>query len=241
MPHTRDAVGAVPPGGSAFLERRNATLARRAEQEASAALAAFAAAAGDLPHDTLRLEEAPEPALLQASALHDLVIIGRDSTIGQEANEEGLAPVIEHLLHRGARPLLVVPPRAEMRDHDPDGAVLVGYDASLPAMRALQLYALLKPEGEVTAKIFTCDEDRATAQAMAEEGATYLRRHGVEARALGVTGQHPADLLLAEAADSRPRLVVMGAYETSGLRSFLLGSATRKLLRELNCPIFVHR
>jgi len=241
LPHTRDAQGPVPIGGAAFMEHRNEALARRAEQAAQEALDAFSRAAGDLPFDTLRLEDAPEPALLQASAWHDIIVIGRDSTLGQEASEEGMAPVIDALLHRGARPLLVVPPREEMIDYDPEGTVLVGYDGSVPAMRSLQLYALLKPEGEVRAKVFCCDEDRARAQRIAEEGAEYLRRHGAEASPIGVAGEHPVDLLLAEAADGRPRLMVMGAFENSGLRGLFLGSATRKLLREMPCPIFVHR
>lgn len=240
IPHTSGAQEAVPLGGAAFLERRNETLARRVTEEAEAALAAFAAAAGELRFETLRLDDAPAPALLRASARHDVILIGRDSTLGMEASEDGLAPVIEALLHHGARPLLVVPPPAEMADYDPQGTVLVGYDASLPAMRALQLYALLKPEGEVRAKVFAADENREAARRMAEDGAAYLRAHGVEAEAIAVSGQRPADLLLAEAAGERPRLLVMGAYETSGLRSLLLGSATRKLLRETPCPIFVH-
>ena len=61
----------------------------------------------------------------------DLIVIGRDSTLGLEENPDGLAPVIEALLHDGARPLIVVPaaplPAA--------GGVLVGYDGSIPAMR----------------------------------------------------------------------------------------------------------
>lgn len=239
-PHTSGAQQAVPMGAAAFLERRNASLARRIEAEAEAALARFAAAAGDLPFETLRLEDAPAPALLKAGARHDILVIGRDSTLGMEETPDGLAPVIEALLHQGARPLLVVPPPAEMADYDPAGTVLVAYDASLPAMRTLQLYALLKPEGEVRAKVFAAAEEREAARLMAEDGAAYLRAHGVEAGAVGVSGQRPADLLLAEAADGRPRLLVMGAYETTGLRALLLGSATRKLLREAPCPIFVH-
>ncbi|MDJ0388339.1 universal stress protein [Roseomonas sp. E05] len=241
LPHTRDAQGPVPIGGAAFMEHRNEALARRAEQAAQKALAEFSAAAGDLPFDTLRLEDAPEPALLKASARHDLIVIGRDCTLGQEAAEDGVAPVIDALLRHGARPLLVVPPRREMTDYDPAGTVLVGYDASVPAMRALQLYALLKPEGEAHAKVFCCDEDRARAKRIAEEGADYLRRHGVEATAVGVTGEHPADLLVAEATDGHPRLMVMGAYENTGLRGFFLGSSTGRLLRHMPCPIFVHR
>lgn len=234
-PHTNDAHEAVPPGGGAFKERRDAARAQRAEAEAAAALAACTAAAGDLPFVTLRLSDAPEPALLAASATHDLVVIGRDSTLGQEETERGLAPVIEALLHDGARPLLVVPPGAAAGD----GPVVVGYDASIPAQRSLQVFALLGLAQRVPVKVVSAAETAPEAQAMAEEGAAFLRSHGLDADALAVTGSRPADLLLAEAVGLKARLLVMGAFETGALRSFLLGSATLRLLREAPCPIFV--
>ena len=90
--------GATPPARSA--PRRRPRLA----------FAACTAAAGEAPFTRLRLTDAPEPALLAAGAAHDLIVIGRDSTLGLEDCPDGLAPVIEALLHDGARPLLVVPP-----------------------------------------------------------------------------------------------------------------------------------
>ena len=87
----------------------------------------------------LRLTDAPEEALIAAGATHDLIVIGRDSTLGLEVNDDGLAPVIEALLRGGARPLLVVPPGKVPAA----GGVLVGNDGSVPAMRAMQLFALL--------------------------------------------------------------------------------------------------
>ncbi len=130
-PHVRDAHEAVPPGAAAFKERRDAVRAQRLEAEADAAFAACTAAAGETPFTRLRLTEAPEPALLAAGATHDLIVIGRDSTLGLEVNDDGLAPVIEALLRDGARPLLVVPPGPVPAA----GGVLVGYDGSVPAMR----------------------------------------------------------------------------------------------------------
>ncbi|MFC3126758.1 universal stress protein [Pseudoroseomonas globiformis] len=240
LPHTRDAAGPVPIGGGAFLEHRNAALVQRAEAEARAALDAFDAAAGDLPVEKLRLEEAPEPALLRAAAGHDLLVIGRDSTLGQESSEDGLAPVIEGLLRHGARPLLVVPPRAEMPGYDPAGAVLVGYDASIPAQRALQIFALMKPEEDAEIRVVSVDADAGRARALAEEGRAYLSRHGFNATALAVEGDRPADLLLEEAARMKPRLAVLGSFEVTGWRGLISGSATRKLLRMMPCPVFIH-
>ncbi len=234
-PHAKDAHEAVPPGAAAFKERRDAARTKRLEEEAEAAFAACTAAAGALGFTRLRLTEAPEPALLAAGAAHDLVVIGRDSTLGLEECPDGLAPVIEALLHDGARPLLVVPPAAAPTE----GAVLVGYDGSIPAMRALQLFALLGLAEGSAVKVLSLDDDAEAAARLAGEGAAYLRSHGIAAEELPVTGTHPVDALLTEATAMRARMLVMGAYEHSGLRTLFTGSATQKLLRAAPCPVFV--
>lgn len=234
-PHAMDAHEAVPPGAAAFKERRDAARARRLEEEAEAAFAACTTAAGDVGFNRLRLTDAPEPALLAAGATHDLVVIGRDSTLGLEDCPDGLAPVIEALLHDGARPLLVVPPGAAPAE----GGVLVGYDGSIPAMRALQLFALLGLAEGAATKVLSLDEDAGAAARMAGEGAAYLQSHGIAAEALPITGTHPVDALLTEATAMRARMLVMGAYEHSGLRTLFTGSATQKLLRAAPCPVFV--
>ncbi len=236
LPHAAAAEEPVPIGGGAFKERRDAARLARVEQEAAAALAACTAAAAGTRFAILRLTDAPEPALLAASAGFDLVMIGRDSTLGQEDTTDGLSPTIAGLLHHGARPLLVVPPGAAPRT---DGPVLLGYDGSIPCLRAMQLYALLKPLGDAPVKVVSVGSTAGAAQAMADAAAGYLRRHGIEAEAFGSSGDHPADVLLSEAAAMHARMLVMGAYETSGLRALLLGSTTRRLLTEAPCPVFM--
>ena len=135
----------------------------------------------------------------------------------------------------GARPLVVVPPG----DAPVSDKVLVGYDGSVPAMRALQLFALLRPAGETQVRVLSVAEERAEALRLAEGAAAYLRTHGFEAEAVGVEGSHPVEALLAEAAAMPAGLLVMGSYEESGLRTFFTGSATRRLLHAVPCPVFV--
>lgn len=234
-PHTRDAQEAVPPGAAAFKERRDAARSKRLEEEAEAAFAACAAAAGNTPFTRLRLVDAPQPALLAAGAAHDIVFIGRDSTLGMQDCPEGLAPVIEALLHDGARPLLVVPPGP------PPGAgkVLVAYDGSIPAMRAVQIFALLGLGRDLQLRVVSVAATRAEATRMAETAAGYLRTHDLDVEAVGIEGSHPVDALVAEATAMPARLLVMGAYEHSGLRTLFTGSATRRLLLSAPCPVFV--
>jgi len=236
-PHTSSEHEAVPAGAAAFKARRDARLTAQAEQEAEAALAACAGAAADQPYDILRLDGAPEPALLKAGATHDLIVLGRDSTLGRELTEDGVAPVISDLLRDGARPLLVIPPEPIAAE----GPVLVGYDGSLPVMAALQLFALLGLAEGGPVRIASVADTREDATALAEEACVYLRRHGLAATPLPLTGARPADLLLAEAEGLGARLLVVGAYEENAVRRLLLGSATETLLRRARVPVFIHR
>lgn len=226
----------VPIGAAAFKERRDAARVAKVESDATQALDSCTVAAHGTRFETLRLTDAPEPALRAAAASFDLLLVGRDSTLGQEECRDGLSPTIEALLHHGARPLIVVPPTVMLRT---DGPVLLGYDGSIPCQRAMQLYALLRPLGNASVKVVSVAPSAAAAQTMAETAAGFLRRQGLTVEAIGSAGDHPVDVLLAEAAALHARMLIMGAYENSGLRVLLLGSATRKLLTEAPCPIFV--
>jgi nucleotide-binding universal stress UspA family protein len=237
-PNARSDHEVFPAGGGAFKARRDAARSAKLEAEAAAALTACTAAADGTPFAELRLEQAPEEALLKAGATHDLIVIGRDSTLGLETNEDGLAPVIADLLHLGARPLLVIPPDAGA---SPQGPVLVGYDGSLPAMAALQLFALLGLAEGAPVRVASAADTREEALALAAEGVAYLRRHGLDATPLALLGDRPADLLLAELEGLDARLLVVGAFEESGLVRMLIGSATTRLLREARVPVFIHR
>lgn len=230
-PHTMDVHEPVPLGGAAFAERRNARLAAAVEAEAETVLAAARVAAGDLVFEVVRREEAPEPALLAEGAAHDLIVIGRDCTLGREQAEDGLSPTVEALIRDGVRPLLVVPPEPPPAA----GAVLVGYDGSLPAMRTLQLFALLGLAGGSPVKLLDFSEGATTAAALVG----YLARHGLAAEGAAAEGD-AHDILLAEARSLPARLLVLGADEESGVARLIFGSATARLLRAAPCPVFVH-
>lgn len=228
-PHTTGAHEAVPLGGGAFASRRNEKLAAAVEAEAEAVLAAAREAAGDLAFDVVRREEAPEAALLAEGAMHDLIVIGRDSTLGREQADAGLSPTIEALIRDGARPVLAVPPGPLPAA----GPVLVGYDGSLPAMRTLQLFALLGLAGDSPVKLLDFSEG--------ESGAAlrYLARHDLSAEGFATEGD-AHDILLAEARSLPARLLVVGADEEGGVARLIFGSAIARLLRAAPCPVFIH-
>lgn len=232
-PHTRDDAEPVPIGGAAFAARRNEALARAVEEEAARVLTECERAAAGFAFRVERLEEAPEPALLAAGAAHDLIVIGRDSTLGREACDDGLAPAVEALLRDGARPLLVVPPAGGPAPR-PDAPVLALWEGDLPDQRTLQLFALLGlGQGRLVRLLSFAGEGPTAAMA------AYLRAHGLAVEAASVEGDGEA-VLLAEARSLHAWLMVLGADEEGGIARLVFGSRTAALLRGAPCPVFIH-
>lgn len=231
-PHTSDVHEPVPVGGGAFAVQRNKRLAEALREEARDVVAAARAAAGDLPFEVHLREEAPEPAILAEGAQHDLIIIGRDCTLGREACDDGLSPTVEALIRDGVRPLLVVPPGAPATA---EGPALIGYHGSLAGMRAVQLFALLGLGREGEVRVLDFSPGGAGVAGME----AYLRHHGCKVSATAVTGDEH-DTLLAEARRLPARMMVLGADEEGGLSRLVFGSATARLLRASPCPVFIH-
>ena len=226
-PHTLDEAEPVPVGGSAFATRRNAALARMVEEEAARVLADAQAASEGLHFTVERSQDAPDEALLAAGASHDLVVIGRDSTLGAEACDDGLSPTIEALVRDGARPLLVVPPGPV-----PEGPVVAAVRPDLPSQRTLHLFALLGLAAARPVRLLGFGADPVPL-------AAFLALHGCDARGVAVEGDAEA-ILLAEARAAPASLLVLGAEEEGGLARLIFGSATAALLRSAPCPVFIH-
>ncbi|WP_137180539.1 universal stress protein [Roseomonas sp. AR75] len=235
-PHTRSDHEAVPLGAGAFKEHRDAMLTAQAEAEAQKALADCAAAAHGLDYTVLRLEDAPAPALAKAGAAHDLIVLGRDCTLGREQADGGVAPVIEDLLRDGARPLVVVPAGWQAPG---TGPVICAYDGSAPAREAFHLFALLDLAGDAPVRVAALGGSEADARKLAEEGVTCLR--GLKAEAVPLTGNDVAEAVLGEVRRSGARALVMGAFGGSSFIRMLVGSTTDVLLRDCPVPIFVAR
>ncbi|MBY0339255.1 MAG: universal stress protein [Acetobacteraceae bacterium] len=232
-PHTTGLHEAVPLGGAAFAERRNQARAAAIAAEAERVLADCAASAGGVPFEVVRSEDAPEAALLAEGAGHDLVIIGRDSTLGAEICDDGLSPTVEALLRDGPRPLLVVPPGPMP---PADAPVLVAFEGSMPDMRTVQLFALSGLAGASPIKVLGFGADAA---AKAARVARYLESHACRVEHHAVAGDE-AEIALVEARTLPASMLVTGADEEAGLARLIWGGRTAHLLRASPCPVFIH-
>jgi nucleotide-binding universal stress UspA family protein len=182
-------------------------------------------------------------ALLGEALVHaryaDLVVIGQHDPDRDFSTFARVSPA--DLVLAAGRPVLVVPHAGRFADCGQ--RVIVAWNGSREAARAVHdAMPILRAAREVS--VMTIDEDGgdgAPGRWPGADIAAHLARHGVN-----VTARHAiageisvADALLNRVADDGADLIVMGAYGTSRAREFVLGGATRDLLRTMTVPVLM--
>jgi nucleotide-binding universal stress UspA family protein len=165
-----------------------------------------------------------------------------DLSIVRQA-EPGKAPLeelaTEGALFRSGRPVLAVPyiqKSALTLDR-----VLVCWNGSANAARAVgDAMPFLRRAKSVEVLVVLGETGRSD-EIEGNDLAEHLRRHGlkVEIERLTAIKGDVADTILSHAADAGADFLVMGGYGHSRLREFILGGATRNILRSMTVPVLM--
>lgn len=192
-------------------------------------------AARGVPLEWLSFEGDPLDALHMAVETRDLVVTGHDTGFHAGA-EVPLPHLLSRLLNHTPRPVLVC------GDAPGEGnEVVVGYDASVPAMRALQMFALTGLGNGRRVRVVTVDPSQEEAARRAGGAVSYLASHGYAAEAAPVaTRLDPTEVLRLEVANLKAGILVMGSYGHRGWRELLFGSTTHKLAENPPCALFIY-
>jgi nucleotide-binding universal stress UspA family protein len=176
----------------------------------------------------------PADEIVLEAQRYDLVLLGQETRFHFETHEDW-DDTLPRVLKSSPRPVVVVP---AVRHEG--GPVLVAYDGSLQAARALAEFQATGLASQSVVQIVSIAADRSIAARNAERAVDYLRFHEIRAEPVPiVTGRSTSEVLLEQAAQRNAALVVMGAYGQSALREFVLGSVTRTLLEECPTPLFL--
>lgn len=183
----------------------------------------------------LSFEGASLDALTQAAETRDLLVTGYDTAfVGKLASP--LPDMLAALLANTPRPVVVCGEDGRPRD-----AVMVAYDGSLPAMRALQMFVLLGAWAGRPVRVVSIDGHKEDAERRAAAAGTYLRSHGYQVEEVPVASRlDPTDVLRLEAQNNKAGTLVMGSYGHRGLREALFGTSTGKLVENPPCALFVY-
>jgi nucleotide-binding universal stress UspA family protein len=169
----------------------------------------------------------------------DLVMIGQHDPEREASTFARVSPA--DLVLAAGRPVLVVPHAG--RFADAGQRVIVAWNGSREATRAVHdAMPILRAAREVA--VLTIENSAGDADPGRWPGAdiaAHLARHGVNVATRHAIGGEVsvADALLNLVADDGADLIVMGAYGTSRAREFVLGGATRDLLRTMTVPVLM--
>ena len=188
-----------------------------------------------VPFEWLSFDGDPIEALLKGVETCDLVVTGHDT--GFRGNvHESLPEMLAKLLAVTPRPVIVCgDDAAEGED------ALIAYDGSLPAMRTVQMFALLGLGKGRRLHVTAIETDKELATRRVLGAASYLREHGYTVETIPIaTTLRPVEVLRIEVADRKIGTLAIGAYGHRGWRQYLFGSTTGKLVESPPCALFAY-
>jgi nucleotide-binding universal stress UspA family protein len=186
--------------------------------------------------ETLESTGTPHVELLAESQRYDLLLLGRRTHFAFGWLRDGDS-TLKRVLRDSARPVVMAP------DPGPgdDGPVVLAFDGSAPAARALAAFEATGLGRGRALHVVAADRDRQAAAVLADRAVDFLRFHDLDATPRPIAGDSPvADAVLGEVERLGAGLLVMGAFGHSAIRE-LFGSTTRGALERSKVPVFCSR
>jgi nucleotide-binding universal stress UspA family protein len=186
-------------------------------------------------HRQMKVTGVPEEEILLEAQRNDVILLGKQSTpdpgLGVPART-----ILTNILRHSPCPVVAAP------DGAGDGrGVLVAYDGSLQAARALRALVVSGLAGLGEVKVLSLDKkSKQAAGEHAARAVDYLALHGIQAESQAESSNEPTERFILDAAARQGvELIAMGAYGRSRLAEFFLGSVTTHVIDESPLPVFL--
>ena len=227
-------VGPVPMGAGAAAHELMEHRLELTRQQVDEAIANFEAACADAGRNASVVREHGNPydTLISVWRYHDLVVAGLRGLFEYGVLHEP-DDVLLRLISKGVRPILAV-----ARHHRPIRRVLVAYNGSMEAAKALKRFIQLRLWPSLTLKIACFDKPQDEAEELLADAADYCLAHGHVAERQHVEGP-PRERLLEHAAEWQADLIVMGSSSRARIFQHLLGDTALHALRHAEIPLFL--
>ncbi|MGF1580546.1 MAG: universal stress protein [Gemmataceae bacterium] len=227
----------VPLGGSAFKEHRDEFLLKDATKQVGGFLDEFSEAckAAKVPHQMRTLNGNPEEVLFLAAQECDVLVLGQHTYFHFETDDEP-CETLAHMLRRTVRPVVTVPDNLPGSD-----VVMIAYDATLQAARALQVFQAVGLDKIHKVHVVSVDQNKGLAHRNVELAGRFLSHQQIDHTLHPVVSDRSvADVLLEQADVMNAGLIVMGTYGNWQISEFLFGSVTQTMLANTKVPMFLY-
>ncbi|MFN7709983.1 MAG: universal stress protein [Holosporales bacterium] len=228
-----------PLGGAAFKIHRDEAVISQSQSRIETLMRDFQAAALEkgVSHDSIEVEGFPATEIMRLAHSYDLVVMGQTTDFHFELDDDSDITT-KHVARECARPVLLVPTKPVAAD---SRKVLVAYDGSSPASRALHLFLLLGFGKGREIEVLTINPDRKEAEEISTNAVKMCQSYGIKCSPhIVIADDNYAHTILQFAQQHADAMIVMGAFSHNILREALFGSCTKSMLKEATVPLFIN-
>jgi nucleotide-binding universal stress UspA family protein len=177
----------------------------------------------------------PVDIICNKGRLVDLMVLGARGEFARWS-EKMLGATLEALSRLCIKPILVVP-----KEYSDITKILVSYDGSENATKALTLTAYLASTMKLPITILNVNGSRENGQEILKEAREYFEPYGIkDLQEKTADGEVPEKIVEA-AGDVKADLIIMGSYGHSRIREAILGSNTVQVMRKSPVPVLIAR
>ena len=234
QPGIQFSSGPVPIGGAHYDIQTEDQMLEETEKKANTILDDFSRICADRNINAILHADTGSPVseLIEESKFHDFIVIGKQTAFEFNANET--YETLQRVLRNGLIPVLAVPD--SVRDIQ---KVLVAYDNSIPASKAVHMFLLLGIWNACDITLLTVNDDAETAQTLLDTLGEFFESYGIKPDIATRSG-HPDTTIKSYIAENDIDMLVMGAYGRKSVREFFVGSVTQHLIQETTIPLFLY-
>ncbi len=175
----------------------------------------------------------PFREIIEESKFHDFIILGQKTFFRHGVGRER-GNTLHRILHNGLTAVFAVPDSVrEIKK------VLVAYDNSVQATKAIQMFLLLHIWNRCDITLLNVNSDAARAKQLLDRLGEYVGRYGIQPSKVHLRGR-PDKAILSYIRENEVDLLVMGAYGKRTASEFVFGSATKSLIDRADIPLFIY-
>ncbi|GBD89533.1 universal stress protein family protein [bacterium BMS3Abin04] len=229
-----ESVGSVPLGGIYWAEKLEEAKIGEVNNNLSLAEKKFTELCMN-DNVNYNLEESkgiPSDWILKKAKFYDLVLMGMRTYFELE-NPDKAGDTIKKVLNHSVIPILVVP-----ENYVDIQNVLIAYDGSMQATRALHGFVRLARVLNFNVKLVNSTSDKKYAEFLRTNLKEFFEAYGIKNVEFIHTEENIIDII-DDKFYRKNDLFVIGAHSKNAVKEFFIGSLTRYLIDKNDKPIFL--
>lgn len=234
IPEIEKSIGPVPAGGLYWADKLEHSRIETTKRHIEALLEKFKniCEVAGVKHSEAELQGSPSELIMYQSIFYDLVVMGiRTYYYYKKAEDPGVS--LEKILLHTITPILAVP-----KNYVPIKKVVIAFDGSLPAARALQRFSHLAVAKDFEILLLIANPNKEDAEYYLRQAGEYLRAHGLT----NVKTEWTREPIIAAMQDrflDYADMVVIGLHSKSVIKNFFVGSLTKYLIETAQKPLLI--